>query len=79
MLKLIVLFLVCRSRFFDKYNPSSAAPNVTIVKHNLGKEFDIIGEAKDGSSSNLDLCKPSVNGKYKYTRVLIRAKKGVEF
>lgn len=65
--------------FFDKYDPNSTSPNVTIVKHNLGKEFDVIGEAKDGSSSNLDLCKPSVNGKYKYARILIRAKKGVEF
>lgn len=65
--------------FFDKYNPNSTIPNVTIVKHNLGKEFDIVGEAKSGSSSDLDVCKPMVNGKYKYSRVLIRAKKGAKF
>lgn len=65
--------------FFDKYNPNSTIPNVTIVKHNLGKEFDIIGEAHDGSSSDLDFCKPIVNGNHKYSRILIRAKKGVQF
>lgn len=65
--------------FFDKYNPSSTIPNVTIVKHNLGKEFDIIGEAKNGSDSNFDFCKPIVNGNKKYSRILIRAKKGVKF
>lgn len=65
--------------FFDKYNPNSAAPNITIVKHNLGKEFDIVGAAKDGSDSNVYVCRPIVNGKYKYSRVLIRAKKGVKF
>lgn len=65
--------------FFDKYNPNSTAPNVIIVKHNLGKEFDVIGEAKAGSDSNVDVFKPIVNGKYKYSRVLIRAKKGVKF
>lgn len=65
--------------FFDKYHPSSTIPNVTIIKHNLGKEFDIIGEAKDGSDSNFDFCKPIVNGTHKYARILIRAKKGIKF
>lgn len=65
--------------FFDKYDPNSTSPNVTIVKHNLGKEFDVIGEAHDGSNSNFDLCKPIVNGKHKFSRILIRAKKGVKF
>lgn len=66
---------------FDKYNPNSTIPSftITIIKHNLGKEFDIIGEAKNGSDSNFDFCKPIVNGKQKYARVLIRAKKGVKF
>lgn len=59
--------------FLDKYNPSSKN-----TQHNLGKEFDIIGEANNGSDSNLDLCKPIVNGKQKYKRILIRAKKGVK-
>ena len=65
--------------FFDKYHPSSTIPNVTIIKHNLGKEFDIIGEASHGSDSNFDFCRPIVNGKKKYSRILIRAKKGVKF
>ena len=67
--------------FLDKYNPDSTIPSftITIVKHNLGKEFDIIGEAKDGSDSNFDLFKPAINGKEKFGRILIRAKKGVKF
>lgn len=66
---------------FDKYNPNATIPSftITIIKHNLAQEFDIVGEAHDGSDSNFDLCKPSVNGKKKYPRVLIRAKKGVKF
>lgn len=60
--------------FMDKFNPES---NVT--QHNLAKEFDIVGEANNGSDSDLDLCKPIVNGKQKYKRILIRAKKGVKF
>lgn len=65
--------------FLNKYNPSSTIPNITIVKHNLGKEFDIIGEAKEGSNSDFDFCSPVVNGKKKFSRILIRAKKGVKF
>lgn len=65
--------------FFDKYDPNSTSPNVTIVKHNLGKEFDVIGEAHSGSSDDFDFCKPIVNGKHKFPRILIRAKKGVKF
>lgn len=67
--------------FFDKYNPSSTIHSftITIIKHNLEKEFDIIGEAKDGSDSNFDFFVPIVNGKQKYGRILIRAKKGVKF
>ena len=62
-----------------KNDPSSPIPNVIIIKHNLGKEFDIIGEAQDGSDSDFDLFRPSVNGKAKYSRILIRAKKCVKF
>ena len=65
--------------FLDKYNPSATIPNVTIIKHNLGKEFDIIGEAKNGSDSNFDFFRPIVNGNQKFGRILIRAKKGVKF
>ena len=65
--------------FLNKYDPSSTLSSYKIIKHNLGKEFDIIGQAHDGSDSDFDFCRPSVNGKSKYTRILIRAKKGVEF
>lgn len=65
--------------FLDKYDPSSTIPSYTIIKHNLGKEFDIIGEAKNGSESDFNFCKPIVNGKNKFDRILIRAKKGVKF
>ena len=65
--------------FLHKYDPSSTIPSYTIIKHNLGKEFDIIGEANDGSDSNFDFCRPIVNGKQKFPRILIRAKKGVKF
>ena len=65
--------------FLNKYDPSSTIPSYTIIKHNLGKEFDIIGEAKDGSDSDFDFCRPIVNGNQKFSRILIRAKKGVKF
>lgn len=65
--------------FLNKYDTNSTIPSYTIIKHNLAKEFDIIGEAYDGSNSEFDLCKPIVNGKQKYSRILIRAKKGVKF
>ena len=58
--------------FMDKYNPSSI-----IQRHNLGKEFDIIGEAHHGSDNEFDLFKPILNGKEKYVRILIRAKPGI--
>lgn len=65
--------------FLNKYDPSSTIPSYTITKHNLAKDFDIIGKATDGSDSDFDFCRPIVNGNRKYTRVLIRAKKGVKF
>lgn len=64
--------------FLNKYDPNSTISSYTIIKHNLGKEFDIIGEAHNGSS-DFDFCKPIVNGREKFARVLIRAKKGVKF
>ena len=64
--------------FLNKYNPSSTIPNYTIIKYNLGKSFDIVGEAHDGSDSDFDFCRPIANGKRKFSRILIRAKKGVK-
>lgn len=74
--------------FLNKYDTNSTIPSYTIIKHNpsytiikhnLAKEFDIIGRATDGSDSDFDLFRPSVNGKQKFSRILIRAKKGVKF
>lgn len=65
--------------FLDKYDPNSTIPNYAIIKHNLAKEFDIVGEAKNGSNSDFDFCKPIANGLRKFPRILIRAKKGVKF
>ena len=65
--------------FLNKFDPSSTLPSYTIIKHNLAKEFDIIGEANDGSDNEFDLFRPAVNDKRKFPRILIRAKKGVKF
>ena len=67
--------------FEDKYNPSS-----TVVQHNLGKEFDILGctesegiGASNGIFNGGNVKQPLINGKRKYKRIFIRAKKGVKF
>lgn len=49
------------SSFFQgKYNPN---------------QFEIIGEIKHGSDGDFDFCKPFVNGKEKFTRLVIKRKK----
>lgn len=48
-----------------------AAPISYICKHN-SKDFDIVGIAKHGRDHKYDLCKPVVNGKEKFTRLVIR-------
>lgn len=67
--------------FEDKYNPSS-----TVVQHNLGKEFDILGctesegiGASNGIFNGGNVKQPLINGKRKYKRIFIRAKKEVKF
>ena len=75
----MIFFIDVPITFLHKYDPNSTIPSYTIIKHNLGKEFDIIGEAKDGSNSDFDFCRPIVNGNHKFSRILIRAKKGVTF
>ena len=44
-----------------------------LIKHNP-QQFEIVGEANNGSDGPLDLFKPFVNGKQKYKRLLIRRK-----
>jgi hypothetical protein len=46
--------------FLDKYCP---------------EQFEIVGVANNGSDSKYDLFKPMINGKYIYTRILIRHKR----
>lgn len=43
--------------FLDKYNP---------------EQFEIVGELNSGSGNKWDYAKPMINGKVKYTRILIR-------
>lgn len=52
--------------FLNKYNP---------------EQFEIIGEANHGSDNSFDLFKPTINGKLKFKRILIRNKlaTGVQF
>ena len=45
--------------FLDKYNP---------------EQFDIIGEANNGSDNEYDLVKPKLGGKYVFKRLLIKNK-----
>ncbi|XME01985.1 adenine-specific methyltransferase EcoRI family protein [Lachnospiraceae bacterium C1.1] len=45
--------------FLNKYNP---------------EQFEIVGEANHGSDNSFDLFKPTINGKLKFKRILIRNK-----
>ena len=66
--------------FVDKYNPSSI-----LEKHNLGKEFDILGATEsegNGASHGIwikssKVKQPLIDGKRKYKRLFIRVKPGV--
>ncbi|MBQ3795186.1 MAG: helix-turn-helix domain-containing protein [Butyrivibrio sp.] len=49
--------------FLNKYNP---------------EQFEIIGEANHGSDNSFDLFKPTVDGKLKFKRILIRNKMAME-
>ena len=48
--------------FLNKYNPD---------------QFEIIGEANHGSDNSFDLFKPTINGKLKFKRILIRNKQPI--
>lgn len=55
----------------DSYSGVIAVPISYICKHN-NKDFKIVGIAKHGSDNKYDLFKPIVNGKEKFTRLLIQ-------
>ena len=47
---------------------------ITFLDHYNPDQFEIVGLANNGTDSEYDLVKPMVDGKYVYTRVLIRAR-----
>lgn len=53
------------------YSGVIAVPISYICKHN-NEDFKIVGIAKHGKDNKYDLCRPFVNGKEKYTRLLIQ-------
>lgn len=53
------------------YNGVIAVPISYICKHN-SNDFKIIGIAKHGSDNKYDIVKPIINGKEKFTRLLIK-------
>ena len=48
---------------------------ITFLDHYNPDQFEIVGLANNGTDSEYDLVKPMVDGKYVYTRVLIRARR----
>lgn len=56
------------------YEGIMGVPITFLNKHNPD-QFEIIGEANHGSDNSFDLFKPTVNGKLKFKRILIRKKK----
>ncbi len=57
---------------FD-YNGIMGVPITIINKYNT-EQFEIVGEANHGSDSKYDIFKPTINGKEKFKRILIRNK-----
>lgn len=57
----------------NNYDGVMAVPISYIVKHN-SQQFNIVGIAKHGRDNKYDLCKPIVNGKEKFARLLIKRK-----
>lgn len=55
------------------YEGIMGVPITFLNKHNPN-QFQIVGEANHGSDNSFDLFKPTVNGKLKYKRILIRNK-----
>lgn len=55
----------------NNYNGVIAVPISYICKHNPD-DFEIVGIAKHGKDHKYDLCIPKVNGKEKFTRLLIK-------
>lgn len=55
------------------YNGVMGVPITFLNKYNP-EQFEIIGEANHGSDNSFDLFKPTINGKLKFKRILIRNK-----
>lgn len=55
----------------NNYSGVIAVPISYICKHN-NDDFQIVGIASHGTDSKYDLCKPIVNGKQKFKRLLIK-------
>lgn len=47
---------------------------ITIINRYNTEQFEIVGEANHGSDSEYDIFKPTINGKEKFKRILIRNK-----
>lgn len=58
------------------YEGIMGVPITFLNKHNPD-QFEIVGEANHGSDNSFDLFKPTVDGKLKFKRILIRNKKCV--
>ena len=56
------------------YEGIMGVPITFLNKHNP-EQFDIVGEANHGSDNSFDLFKPTVEGKLKFKRILIRKKR----
>lgn len=50
---------------------------ITYLAYHCNDQFEIIGELKHGCDSEFDLGVPTINGKSKYTRIVIRKKQGI--
>ena len=58
-------------------NPIWGVPVTFIYSYNP-KQFEIVGDACNGSDSIYDLFKPRLNNKFIYKRILIRKKNNYE-
>ena len=55
----------------EDYDGVMGVPITFMFKYNP-KQFEIVGEANNGSDSEYDLCKAKINGEQRYKRILIR-------
>lgn len=50
---------------------------ITFLKKYNSEQFELVGEANNGSDNSFDLFKPTINGELKFKRILIRNKKPI--